>query len=134
MRREPSSKRGKKWKFFFGVNFFLFLFLSVAFGREYVSHMQVEREIAKLEEENTSLEQGRLETVAFLSQLASPYYLEGEARLKQGLAEEGETLVVVAQPQVTVNSLADAEVAVTANPVLWFYYFFNHEYLTRLPL
>jgi len=117
--------RGKKWRWFLAMNLGVFVFLGMAFGREYVGHLQVEHEIARLQAEYTDVVDSQLETVSLLSQLASPYYLEGEARVKQGLGKDGETLLVIETPQVTTSSASASEERVISNPINWFYYFFD---------
>ena len=107
------------------INLGIFVFLAVAFGREYVGHMQVEQEIAALQAEHAELTSAQLETVSLLSQLASPYYLEGEARVKQGLGEEGETLLVIKTPDITTSISSAIEERIIPNPIQWFYYFFD---------
>lgn len=102
-----------------------------AFGREYLREKEIERDIAMLEGENQRLEGKRLEFLDLIDRLSSEYYLEGQARTKEGLAKPGETLLVVdtgkaaAEPTGSVLGATDSLEGET-NPAKWFYYFFDH--------
>lgn len=102
--------------------------LFIGFGREYVRNMQIENEIAALQAEHDRLEESRLASLDLIDDLSSEYYLEREARMKRGLGEPGETLVVVDlededTPQGEV--LGEATDDGLNNPARWFYYFFD---------
>lgn len=102
--------------------------LFIGFGREYVRNRQIENEIAALQAEHDQLEDGRLASLELIGDLSSEYYLEREARMKRGLGEPGETLVVVdlkdqLKPEGEVlGATADDGLR---NPARWFYYFFD---------
>ena len=87
-------------RLFFAANILVLFFLLIAFGREYVGNIQIEREIAQLQEEKEELEQDKLHTLALIEQLSSEYYLESEARTKQGLSREGETVYVIQDSEI----------------------------------
>lgn len=102
--------------------------LFIGFGREYVRNRQIENEIAALQAEHDRLEEDRLASLELISDLSSEYYLEREARMKRGLGEPGETLVVVdlqdeliPQGEVLGATTEDG----LNNPARWFYYFFD---------
>lgn len=101
------------------------------FGREYLREREIANQIASLEAENVRLDGKKLEFLDLIDKLSSQYYLEGQARTKEGLAKPGETLLVVDAGQsatpVTggkVLGVADAVEEVN-NPTRWFYYFFD---------
>ncbi len=102
--------------------------LFVGFGREYFRNRQIENEIAALQAEYDRLEGEKLASLTLIESLSSEYYLEREARMKRGLGESGETLVVVDLPDDVVNNGLVEGVAIDdglKNPARWFYYFFN---------
>ncbi|MFH1712207.1 MAG: septum formation initiator family protein [Patescibacteria group bacterium] len=122
---------------FFVVNVVILFFLVVGFGREYVSNMQIEREIMQLETERGRLETEKLETLGLIEELSSEYYLEREARTKHGLAESGETLIVIQDgSNDEASEIAAAQeneaLAKTENPLRWYYYFFDKEMFQKI--
>lgn len=127
----PRKKSVSKAGLFLLVNVVVFFFLIVAFGREYVGNIQVEREIQQLEAEKSRLEQDKLNTLNLIEDLSSEEYLEREARTKHGLAEPGETLVVIQDPDENITgidaSLFEDEAPPVPNAKRWFYYFFDRE-------
>ena len=124
----------KKTKLFIGLNLIIFFFFVVAFGREYVGHVQIERELKQLEEQRAALEDEQLSTLSLIADLSSEYYLESEARTKHGLAREGETLIVVTdtiQAERDVLGVTDDSLTMMSNPAKWFFYFFDPSQLPR---
>ncbi|MBU0614299.1 septum formation initiator family protein [Patescibacteria group bacterium] len=122
-----------KIKIFLGINILLFFVLVVAFGREYVSHLQIQREIKSMESEYEELQQTKLQTLNLIEELASPYYLEAQGRTKHGLAKEGETLIIIeGENELFSGDVQVEEEIKIANPKVWFYYFFNHERFEEL--
>ena len=102
------------------------------FGREYLREREIANQIATLEAENSRLDGKKLEFLDLIDKLSSQYYLEGQARTKEGLAKPGETLLVVDAGQSDVDSVkvgkvlgATDELAGVSNPARWFYYFFD---------
>lgn len=103
----------------------------VGFGREYLRNREIEQEIASLQAENDRLEGKRLEFLDLINTLSSEYYLEGEARVKQGMAKPGETLVLVDTNNAKLDERGlvlgvSDEASGISNPARWFYYFFDH--------
>ncbi|MFA5946926.1 MAG: septum formation initiator family protein [Patescibacteria group bacterium] len=101
------------------------------FGREYLREREIAAQIASLEAENYRLDGKKLEFLDLIDKLSSQYYLEGQARTKEGLAKPGETLLVVDAGQsaipVTSGKVLGAtdSLAGVNNPTRWFYYFFD---------
>lgn len=121
----PKKLRHTRW--LLPVSAVLLVFLIIAFGKEYVGNMQIEREIAQLQDQKNSLETRKLFTLDLIDELSSEYYLEQEGREKQGLAREGETLVVINDDKNDLLSSATVQVSGllgTDNTIGWFYYFF----------
>ncbi len=132
------SKKGKKIGSKIGVvvlvNVVILFFLIIGFGREYVSNLQIEREIQNLEEERELLEQEQLSTLQLIEQLSSEYYLEKEARSKHGLGRDGETLIIVQNDDGVNNNqlgviddLEEISLEGISNPFRWYYFFFDKE-------
>lgn len=124
-------EKSSKWKWFLVFNILAIFFLIFAFGREYIGNLQIENQISMLQDEKSDLEKKKLSTLDLMQELSSEYYLEKEARIKQGLGRPGETLIVIdggvseAVPDI-------GPVTNTPNPWRWFYYFFNPEEFDRL--
>ncbi len=101
------------------------------FGREYLREREIAMQISSLQAENDRLDGKKLEFLDLIDKLSSQYYLEGQARTKEGLAKPGETLLVVdaGQSATTVTSgkvLGATDMAEDiSNPTRWFYYFFD---------
>lgn len=121
-------KNLNKIGFFVLVNIVILFFLVIAFGREYIGNIQVEHEIATLEQERERLETQQLDSLNLIDELSSEYYLEKEGRTKHGLAKNGETLVVIQQEEedeIDFEVSEDDYLAEIKNPERWFYYFFD---------
>ena len=109
-----------------GINLILLGFLFVGFGREYLRNVEIEQEIAALQDEQHLLETQRLESVDLIRDLSSEYYLEKEAREKRGLGNPGEKLLIVdtgAKPEPKEEVLGIATDESISNPTRWYYFF-----------
>lgn len=109
----------------FGVLGFLFM---ISFGREYVSNLQIQRELTRLEEERSALQSQRAEQLLELQRLSSTYYLEREAREKHGMAGFGEEVFIVKEDPFSVRNTVEVEVPEEEAPLpiwrQWLNYFF----------
>jgi cell division protein FtsB len=124
-----SVKNTVSWKWFVIISTVALVFFLIAFGREYISNIQIQNEIERLEELKDQQEQTRLETMDLISQLSSEYYLEQEGRIKQGLGREGESVVIIQDDIKSVGTdysygTKDSKIS---NIIYWFYYFFSRE-------
>jgi|GEM_PF-2061014 cell division protein FtsB len=124
-----SVKNTVSWKWFVIISTIALVFFLFAFGREYISNIQIQNEIEQLVELKDQQEQTRLETMDLISQLSSEYYLEQEGRIKQGLGRDGEVVVII---QDDINSAGTDDDFSTkdskiSNVIYWFYYFFSRE-------
>jgi cell division protein FtsB len=121
---------GRKKSVFLVATVIAAIVFMVGFGREYLREREIAHQIASLQEENDRLEGKRLQFLDLIDKLSSQYYLEGQARTKEGLAKPGETLIVVdtgesaAQEPGKVLGATDSLEGVS-NPTRWFYYFFD---------
>lgn len=126
----PTTSR---WPWFLIANLALLLFFVIAFGREYIGNMQVEREIARLQQEESALTEDKAKTLELMNHLSSRYYLEQEGRTKEGLAKPGETRIVLTEGSLTETTEGgNADVLIASNPMRWFYYFFDRDAYDRL--
>jgi cell division protein FtsB len=123
-RRHEKSR--SKVRMFIWVNVVLFLFLGLGFGREYLRNLEIEQEIARMQDENARLEDERLQSMQLIDELSSTYYLESEARKKRGMGKDGETLVVVQGVDTTDEDTTEIQTGDDVpNSLRWFYYFFD---------
>lgn len=109
----------------------------IGFGREYLRNLEIEREIAGLQAENDRLGGKKLEFMSLIHDLSSEYYLEEQARVKEGLAKPGETLVLVDDGEQTAAPTGKVlgtatEAEGISNPTSWLYFFFDHEHFVQL--
>lgn len=129
-----SRENKTKNKWFLIIAIILLLFFVMAFGREYVGNLQVQHEIEELEQQKQDQEQLHLETTSLIQQLSSEYFLEHEGRVKQGLAREGETVIVI-EDSLNVRQNGEDEVGENdsiTNVTSWFYYFFAPDIFAQL--
>jgi len=124
------SGGGRKSVFMLATMVVAIIFV-VGFGREYLREREIATQIASLEAENSRLDGKKLEFLDLIDKLSSQYYLEGQARTKEGLAKPGETLLVVDAGQSATTVTAGKVLGATDslegvnNPTRWFYYFFD---------
>ena len=112
------------------LNFLVFVFLGLAFGREYVGSLQIRHEIRELESLEAQLGEEQLQTLSLIRDLSSEYYLETEARTKHGLGRAGETLLVIEEggaADAVVLGVTDESLTFVSNEKRWFYFFFHKE-------
>lgn len=94
-KREEGELRDKKMMWLLGAAaaFFLLLWILFAPGRGFIHHLQLQREIASLAEENVRLEARNVELTADIKRLQSDNaYLEKVAREKHGLLKKDEMI------------------------------------------
>lgn len=74
----------------------------------------------------------QLETMALIQELSSEYFLEQEARVKQGLGRDGETVVVIQEEEVEEEYQIQEMEGSVSNVRGWFYYFFSNDKFQEL--
>ena len=77
------------------VGSLVLLLIIVTFSREVYRRIELNSEIAGLEEQVTKLQQRQTELTNLLDYFKSPLFQEQEARKKLGLAKPGESIVIV---------------------------------------
>ncbi len=120
------------FRFLFAVNLAVAILLGYSFGREYIRNQSIQKDIRILEEKATALEARNLEIAKLQSTFQSETFIEREARLKLGMKKPGEKVVVVQRPwkrisgaDIGLSGLDDGSSDQLANPVKWWYYFFD---------
>ena len=132
-------------RLFLVINLFILFFLSLSFGREFLRDYQIQREIKGLRAEAESLEARNLEIASYNADLQTVEFLEEEARLRLGLADPGEQLVVIVDDQITESGGQEDSVSDKltthnsqlttsdiSNPTRWYYYFFDQDKFVTL--
>ncbi len=112
---------------FFGIG--VIVFLGYALGKGFVQRNHVSAEIQELKEEIALLEkeQGNLSTL--LAYLESEEFLKQEGKIKFGLKEQGEHVVViqdvVAQQKPVLQLSTTTNEVELSNPQKWWRFFSN---------
>lgn len=123
----------------FVVNFLVFAFLAVVFGREFIRTREIQKDIDRLQTQAEELAARNLQIMELSTAFQTESFIEREARLKLGLKREGEQVVVVQSEQETAKYrdtfqdpklvLDERAAAPVDNPTKWWYYFFKqHEF------
>lgn len=110
--------------------------MTISFVKEIVRSYRINQEIASLHKEIDSLQQHNQKTSDFVEYLKTDTYFQQEARLKLGLKEQGEKVVVLEPGSTSTTSLPDASpesltdllrpaVHDQNNPSRWLTYFFG---------
>jgi cell division protein FtsB len=126
------KKNHNKYTWLILANVVIIFLLVLAFGREYLANVQVQREISRLEERRHNLQADQAERLRMIQELSSEYYLERQAREKHGLAAEGERLIIVkndsSESRINIET-PEKSTPQSSNLDLWFYYFFSPDKL-----
>lgn len=96
-----SVSRFWRSKLFFIVGIVLLVFISSSVVKEIVRQISIQRDIRRLEQDITQLEQRNYEISSLLQSLNSSSTLEKEARTKLGVQKAGETLVSLSNPEIS---------------------------------
>lgn len=115
-------------KLFLLVGFLIVAMLIYNVGQGLVQREQVSDEIQALKDEIASLEKDESELTQLLSYFESDEYVRQEGKMKFGLKEEGERLVVIndtheqEKPHLAITQEVQEELT---NPQKWWRFFFN---------
>jgi cell division protein DivIC len=131
-------------KFFSGQLFItalgllLILLISFPLYRHVRQRSAIDVEIAKMENEVRALEEKNSKLKDMIDYLKSDEFLEEQARLKLGLAKEGEKVFIVKKEPQNKQNNAEGDGSIfssfegvndasgsESNPVRWFKYFFH---------
>ncbi len=143
MRNKQGSfvKRLFRWRFFFVVNLFVILLLSLTLGREIYRSHDIQAEIDALQAQADDLAARNIAMSELGTAMQTRSFIEREARLKLGLKKPGEEVVIIKNDNKTVgedeiadasdplNLVIDPDVPVddVANSKKWWYYFFDKQ-------
>jgi len=133
-------RRVLELRLFLVVNLLILLFLTLSFGREFFRDYQIQHEIQALQDKAEELETRNLEVTQLNAGFETEMFLEEEARLRLGLVDPGEQVVVILDEQndqgSMINDQASEELktqnsqlttVAVSNPKRWYHYFFNHD-------
>jgi len=130
--RVSLPRRLFRFRFLFAINLAVAILLGFSFGREYLRNQGIQNDIRNLEAKAAALEARSLEMTKLQSTFQSEMFIEREARLKLGMKKPGEQAVVVQSPgdRTGVFRVEEPASGLTAadklaNPVKWWYYFFD---------
>ncbi len=115
------------FKLFFLAGILIAVFLGANLGKEYYRERRIQKEIDSLKSEIESFEKDNYK----LSRLAELYktseYTESEIRKRFNLGKEGESLVVITEPDDSSGKVLSAEIDLDKNLpnyIKWWNYFF----------
>lgn len=120
-------------KRFFISRLFLFITIPVAglvfFGyvRSYYNGYKINQEIKTLQQEISSLEKKKIESMTILEYVMSPGFVEDTARTELNMKKPGERVLVVKNQvsyEVGKSSVVPSRQQLN-NPLKWWYYFKN---------
>ncbi len=120
-----SSFLTSTWVFVFIL--VLLLVFSVSLIREVMRKIEIQRQIAALEEKIDSLENDNKQLESLIAYLQTDDFIEEEARKKLSLKKPGEKVIAVPELEESSDS-SNASTSTLPNWRLWWYYFFNNNY------
>lgn len=126
-------------RFLIVINLLVIIFLGMSFGREMIRSRLIEADIANLQAQADELTQSTQDLLNLQTAMQTESFIEREARLKLGLKKPGETVVVIQEegngdtsmisddPLDPLDLVIDDETPQEelANPLKWWYYFFD---------
>ena len=101
------------------------LFVAFFATRLYLQKRQVDAEIRKLQAQADEIAQNNQELSGLIKYLNTPEFAEKQAREQLNLKKDGEYVVVLPDTDEPASPDAAQPKAGTANPSLWFDYFFH---------
>ncbi len=134
-------RRLLSFRLFLIINLGVIGFLCLSLGREFVRQMDIQHNLAELQEEVSVLGQYHAELQDFYTSIQTVSYMEREARLKLGMQKQGEQVVVVQDSlqasategeeemgvEETMAQIASGTMAADSysNIKKWWFYFFD---------
>ncbi|MBI2436349.1 MAG: septum formation initiator family protein [Candidatus Magasanikbacteria bacterium] len=131
MKQNEQSSIGR----FFASRTFLIIalivvsFFAFGFARAYYQDYKVKQEIRALEDQVSSLEKKKIESIEILKYVKSDAYVENQARTELNMKEPGEHLVFLKDmdAELRSDSIGNREDAESghffSNTIKWVYYF-----------
>jgi len=99
----------------------------VGFGRVYLQKRQIDKEIAKLQEQANRIASDNEELSYLVRYFNTPEYQERQAREKLNLKKDGEMVVGLPDEIVEAPTGANASGSAKNNTKEWFNYFFSQK-------
>lgn len=132
-RRNAKEQSGARR--FFRSRLFLIILLVFAvlvlfgFVRSYYQDYVIEQQIEALQKEVEQLEKKKLESMGILDYVMSDAFVEEKARTELNMKSPGQNVVIVdheeAMPRGQVDQEHPQDRQELANPLKWWYYFFD---------
>lgn len=120
--RKSFSKRLFSSRIFLVLILILSLIFLIGFGKAFWRDYLINKEINALLQEKEKWEKNKLNLLNRLQDIKSPDFAEKEARLKFGLGQPGESLVIVSDRPQAVTTTEQRNVKVQKG---WWQYFFK---------
>ena len=135
MATTAQEKVGLK-KRFFNSRLFLFAMLGIAlvvaagYARAYYQDYKIKQEIEKLQEEVSSLQKKKIQSLDILDYVSSSAYVEDQARIELNMKKPGEKVLFVnkgnfEKSEAVKESGFSDDGQFLSNPVKWLYYFIH---------
>lgn len=133
----PATTRFKRLlgsKTFLVLNLVFLVFITVSFGREFFRDYEARQEIKQLEAKEAELRERNFSVADLLAAIQTESFVEREARLKLGMTKPGEKTIIIEENlnnreensnEAAAGSLDAFFAQRIANPVKWWYYFFD---------
>lgn len=125
--QDPNSKKkivSSKLTMLIGA--FLLIFISVSLIKEIVRRYEINREIAKLEEEVAELDARNTELTDLIAFFNTDTFLEQEARSRLNLQKPGEKVVIIPDIESIPQEEQKNNLSLSlSNPKKWWNYFFE---------
>ena len=129
-------------KRFFSSRLFLFIMLGIAvvvavgYARAYYQDYKIKQEIKSLQDEVSSLQKKKIQSLDLLKYVSSTAYTEDQARIELNMKKPGENVVFVNNSENSDKQAVDVYQEVdsgqfVSNPLKWLYYFIHKPLLNE---
>lgn len=110
----------------YGIPFLILILVLVviAMGREAYRYYKVSEEISDLEKKIEDLQKSNEELTRIRDYFTSKEFLEDEARKKLNMIKEGESVIIISNPDAFEEAAPEEQKPETSNFKLWLEYFF----------
>lgn len=127
---QSTTRRFFNSRLFIVIGIFLILLLAFGYGRAYYQGYKVEQDIKKLQDDISSLERKKLESMEVLSYVMSDRFVEEKARMELNLKKPDEKMIIVADETSEVSEVVEpvnSSGQPLSNPLKWWYFFTHQE-------
>ena len=102
------------------------VFMVTVSGRLYLRKYEIDKEIAKLQEQASRIESESNQLSELINYLSTPEYVEKQAREQLNLKKEGEEVVILPDSIEDEAKIAGADTKAESNPKKWYKYLFEN--------